>query len=78
MRPRGFVPWPDRQDRLQLLPGAQQPTPRVAGADSHQGQRLPEEGEERTPAMTEGIADHIMTLDELLSIPVSPELCHND
>ena len=34
--------------------------------------------EQRTPAMAEGIADHIMTLDELLSIPVSPELCHND
>lgn len=42
------------------------------------GTGSPKRWEQRTPAMAEGIADHIMTLGEMLSIPVLPKRRHND
>ena len=39
------------------------------------GTGCPKKWEQRTPAMAEGIADHIMTLAEVLSIPLLPR-CH--
>ena len=41
------------------------------------GTGSPKKWEQRTPAMAEGIADHIMTLAEVLSIPVLPQYHHN-
>lgn len=41
------------------------------------GTGSPKKWEQRTPAMAEGIADHIMTLAEVLSIPVLPQGHHN-
>lgn len=42
------------------------------------GTGSPKKWEQRTPAMAEGITDHIMTLDNLLAIPVLPKRRHND
>jgi hypothetical protein len=41
------------------------------------GSGSPKKWEQATPAMAEGIADHIMTLAEVLSIPVLPLRHHN-
>ena len=41
------------------------------------GTGCPKKWEQRTPAMAEGIADHIMTLAEVLSIPLLPRCHHN-
>lgn len=41
------------------------------------GSGSPKKWEQVTPAMAEGIADHIMTLAEVLSIPVLPQCHHN-
>jgi len=42
------------------------------------GTGSPKKWEQRTPAMAEGIADYIMALGELLSMPVLPKRRHND
>ena len=42
------------------------------------GAGSPKKWEQRTPAMAEGIADHIMTLNELFSTAVLPKRRHND
>lgn len=42
------------------------------------GNGSPKKWEQRTPAMAEGITDHIMTLEELLAIPVLTRRRHND
>ena len=41
------------------------------------GSGSPKKWKQVTPAMAEGIADHIMTLAEVLSIPVLPQCHHN-
>lgn len=42
------------------------------------GTGSPKKWEQRTPAMAEGITDHIMTFVEVLSIPIISKGCHND
>jgi hypothetical protein len=41
------------------------------------GTGSPKRWEQRTPAMAEGLTDHIMTLTEVLSIPALPQCHHN-